>query len=135
MAGQWHEDVVSRITRRHHAFTTGFRQAWLRAVRDQCRKQACEADTFGHHAVIKPDAYLIEQIPWPTMPQLTGLRITAWEVEISHPLDHTKIGRYAYLWADLDASDLLVELHLIVVDRFGDETEVNLVPFYHELAV
>jgi hypothetical protein len=118
MAGQWHEDITSLIKERHEAQTAGFRKAAAALLNE---------DEIRVPNVI-PDVWKLSKsnIDASTATEWT---LIVWEIELSNPLDERKLHRYARLWAEIDDTPDKY-FNLYVVDRMGNEQEVDLSLFH-----
>jgi hypothetical protein len=62
----------------------------------------------------RPDAFTIDA---------ARMEVTAYEVEVTHRVDHDRVSQYADLWWLLDEDYWM--LRLVVVDRFENHTEID----------
>jgi hypothetical protein len=118
-----HTRVAEQIPARHHAQRSGFRRNLQQAV--QSAGYGLNDGDGGLPEIprIIPDVHLVERDEY-------AVQVTVWEVVISHPLSDEKLEIYASFWGALSDSSAEVYFHLREVDRFGGETNIDLMPWY-----
>jgi hypothetical protein len=135
--GGLHQALVAAVASKYGAQTRGFRRAIEKAFYsdtyeceggDYCNKHVepgLHTDSLKEAGVdvpMVPDAFAID---------VDAERITAFEVNVSNELSEDRLERYAWLWFDLDAFS--IDLEVFEVDKYLVEHRVPLMELYYGL--
>lgn len=128
--GDLHRRLVQRMERDYGATRNGFREALIKAG---CRWTELGREDFIEEVLVDaldersliPDAFLLED-------DVRGFAgyVTAYEVEVTHPVNQERLDDYAELWFALDCHE--IDLRLIRVDRFGTIIAVCLMAAWYD---
>jgi hypothetical protein len=134
--GALHASLVADVVQREHAWTVEFRKQAAKFLPTVGGFLECDEEVLDSIPKVRPDAYRLDRHapnPQGAEPGLWS-KITIWEVEVTNPMPAWKADRYAWWWFDLDSTDWLVDLALIVVDKYGTCHLFDLCAHYYQNA-
>jgi hypothetical protein len=120
------------------AVTHRFAERTATAIAGQCRNQLCteaECEEFlaeGPHCCcdrcfIRTDMVACRLIPDAHRIDIDARVVTAYEVEVTFAVNEDKLELYRHWWYMVD--EFHWALRLVIVNRFGQQNEVNISPF------
>jgi hypothetical protein len=119
MPSKVHEDLVAELVA-GGCRTLGFMGAARKLLAvyepEEFKTQGSDGNDLP---TLRPDAWIMD-----------GETAIAYEVECSNPLESWRLSDYAFAWFVFDAVSVEPDLRLILVDRHGARTEIDLPSLY-----